>query len=264
MGLNTNLRANLAADVAAILSGGDAPETLQSIGGASNILDLNADVVTLTSGKVSAWPDQSGRGNTVLQGAALKRPAQLLADYDGHAALSFTGSDQTHLGLGSGFTGIAAGDKPRWYLVGSFANFGGNRWMFEITDFGTGTYNRCFLFLHTSGAVRSRHMLGGGATMSDSTAGANSTAVKLYDGQVLGDASVLSVNGVANAAGAVAAGGLVRAPTGMTVGIGPDLAGTGPLDGKIHRIAVFNPAPDAAMHARIMAYFARTYPSLGL
>lgn len=61
---------------------------------ANNVLWLNANKgVSVTSGQVTQWNDQSGNGNHALPAAATNRPAYVTGSVNGNASLGFDGTN---------------------------------------------------------------------------------------------------------------------------------------------------------------------------
>jgi hypothetical protein len=57
--------------------------------------------------------------------------------------------------------------------------------------------------------------------------------------------------------------GLRYAPARLTIGSLTDF-GQYPMDGKIYRVLIANPAPTPTEHAAILAYLRAQYPTLGI
>jgi hypothetical protein len=53
--------------------------------------------ITITSGKVSAWPDRSGNGRTLTQATAGNRPTLVTNQINGRPAIRFVGANSTYL-----------------------------------------------------------------------------------------------------------------------------------------------------------------------
>ena len=77
---------------------------------------LRGDVVTLNSGNVSVWPDQSGNANHVVQAVGANQPAWVANDatYNGKPTLNFVGSKW----MASAAFAAAIAQPCTWYVVG--------------------------------------------------------------------------------------------------------------------------------------------------
>jgi hypothetical protein len=212
------------------------------------ICDLDGDVVTLTSGKVSAWQDQSGRSNTPVQATAGSRPSPG-GSLNGHAGVVFAGSHS--LIQASGFSGIAAGDKPRVYCVAAVTPTTAALW--ELTD--SVAANRV-MSLVANVTASTTAVLGAGTQRI--SAAATTVAVHRYEAFV--NAADQSETRVDDSAGVsvATAGGLTRAPTRLAVGVLGDGA-TWPMTGTIYRMLFVNPAPTAQQHAAITSALKTLY-----
>ena len=108
------------------------------------ILWLRADLgVTLASGKVSAWADQSGNSNNFSQGTAAQQPVFNSSGVNGQPTLSFTAANSTFL-LGptldaTGFTGLTFVVMVNYTSTATFAMFVSQSELDELRAFSDGT-----------------------------------------------------------------------------------------------------------------------------
>jgi type II secretory pathway pseudopilin PulG len=90
-------------------------------------LDAGKGITKDGSNKVSAWADQSGQGNNVLQGTALNQPLWEDNLKNGLSGVTFDGNDALNVTLGSNITDLStvfvvykvgAGDKYKLFELG--------------------------------------------------------------------------------------------------------------------------------------------------
>lgn len=234
---------------------------LNAILGRKLVLDLNADFgITIATG-VSIWKDQSGRANHTGQATGGTQPTRALSVLDGHAAVQFNGSQFLEALT---FNGIAAGDFPRTYVVGSWA--------------GSTSYTGCLVSLAASSALNSGTYITHSANQLTGAAKRGAVAVGTANAtSLVGQSSVPALFDVRNdptnlviSQNNADAATIAADPAGLTSTINRYYLGvlenkaTHLLTGQILRCFVVNPAPTANQHNEIIAYLKRVYPSLGL
>ncbi len=228
-------------------------------------VDLDSDHVQLGAGsRVSAWTDQSDRGNTVAQGTFANQPTRVLNDLDGHGAVNFVTASNQFMSRELGtFTGLAAGDKPRFYVAMTWAANNLNRCAVELSD--TNGFNRGWQLAAASDAsLNNGWQIGPVGSSSCSLTPAPLTP-KLYDSRLIADRPRLSVNNGQSFVDGnlVIAGGFRNTLTKLVIGRLADNVNYS-LSGKIYRFLIVNPEPTSAEHDALIAFFKSTYPSLGL
>ncbi len=232
----------------------DTPPDPATILGAGLVLDLNGDVgVTTVGGKVSAWVDQSPKGNSPSQPTAARRMTPSTTLLNGHVGLSGVLANNQYLVLATGFTGIAVGDKPHAYVVADVTPT--TCALFELSD--SAANNRAFNLALTGNSVSVTCVLGA-SVVRFSTLAAMSTGARRYEGFTNTADQAETRGGDARVVSAATAGGLAVAPTRLTVGVLADAASWG-ITGTIYRLLIANPAPTALQHGLITSYLRATY-----
>jgi hypothetical protein len=231
--------------------------------GSKLVLELCGEKgITLASGKVSGWADQSGRGNHLVQATTANQPTVLAAAMDGHAGVSCASTGQWLSNIG-GFTGLAAGDKP--YIYFAYHSLRGstsrdNSWgLYALTTAG---------LTATSTDLALNHVAGTGFVVAN---GATTLALGEYNTNFFNwqeilvaklDAATmfLQFDGIYDASASVASSsGLAATPTSLIVGRTPTMS-VG--DFVLMHMLVVNPAPTSAENTAVLAYLKNRYPSL--
>lgn len=198
------------------------PFTPPSISGCK--LWLRADRgITLVSGNVSAWADQSGNGNNVSQATAGLRPPYVASDsnFNGRPSLTFSGVLGTYLAA----SGFSISQPDTIVLVGlgnPLSPATGTPFFYD------GSSSRQALF----NATGAQWYAYAGASLISSS---STISPAIFSCIFNGASSAVRVNGVstAGAAGANALIGLV---------LGADTAFAGNLVGSIVEVAIYNRA----------------------
>lgn len=222
----------------------------KTIFGSSLELWLRADLgITLNVGNVSAWADQSGKGDAnrnALQGTGANQPAYNASDaaYAGKPTLSFAAKD-----LVTGVWNSILAQPNTIYVVGNTSGGAGNE---IFVDTLPASANR--QIIDWSGGAALRFGMYAGSYIFDTV---NSNAnPHIVAGFFNGASSKLYVDNVTEkTTGNPGANSI----DGMTFGSGQAGIGSAPLNGKIAEVVAVSGAFNAARHAALMAYFGARY-----
>lgn len=203
---------------------------------------LRADMgITIGTG-VSAWADQSGRGNNVTQGTGSKQPTLNAADaaYAGKASLSFVAASAQCL---QGTFGVSLPQPYTLFIVGNVSRAGAQSY-FDGSDVvlrgecyndpGTDKFYAGTAFISTADVSTSPRVM---------TYEANGASSKIYVSSntagVTGDPGSNGLNGAS---------------------IGAAFNGTSDaLDGKVAEVVLYNSILSAAQQATVRGYLGNRY-----
>lgn len=224
-------------------------------------LHLQSDFgVTAVGGKVAEWAGQEGWRNTVVQTVDANRPTVVANVLDGQPAIRFGGSQWLEALTQ---VGVVAGDLPRMYVVGSFADVGTSFAGGLANYTNGGAVNTGLTIVHSlTNIFWATHRNGAMQNNQSPSAAGNNSRPTLFDGRNDLSTLVLAINGVdltVLASGGV--GGLSTTPT--RINVGREVAGTFLLTGDLFAVIVVNNSTPQS-HATIMTYLAAKYPSIGL
>lgn len=207
--------------------------SLASLGNLS--LLLFSDVgVTVTSGTVSRWADQSGNGNDAVPLATGPTRTASDASYNGYPSLVFSGSNN---GLISSFS-VAQPDTV--YIVGETAVQAGSNALLD-----GGGVGRQILTRFTTGTIVSY-----AGTVLDTTVDAHTPTI--FSAVFNGASSAVYLSSLTAAITGNPGTGALNSP--CIGGISGDA-----LNGKIVAAAIFSVAHDATTRARVMPLLAKKY-----
>lgn len=222
-------------------------------------LHLESDFgVTTVGGKVSEWAGREGFRNTAIQATDVNRPTLVSGVLDGKPAIRFAGAQWLQ---SASQVGINIGDLPRLYVVASIATSNpiitGIFISFDTTT--PGNYQCLAMYRANVNAFMSRRTYRSDYASVDNTVGLGSKPA-LFDGRNEPTSITLALNGIDAASTGVGAVLDLR-PTQFDIGRYPSNAYH--LVGDIFQIIVLtNPTPE--MHAFVIDYLAKKYPSIRL
>ncbi len=259
--LGTNIGTDIDAGVGTPMSATEAASDPRGILGSDLILDLDSDLGITQSSGVSAWEDQSGRGNNVSQNTSGNRLAYATNVTDGHAAVRGTGVNDYLTGA---MAGMGAGSRPTVWVVAALPASAQSCWV-ETSDV-TGSGNRGLLMyrdnLRPSWAVRTGAVPG--FTVID-TGGYTPTSISLFRGTLTpGERIELYENEMFRSSNTLGTktGGLTSEQTQVSVGL--LYAGVYPLYADLFRLIISKGAPTQAQVDAMAVYLDARYPSCGL
>jgi hypothetical protein len=215
---------------------------------------LRADSgVTITSGKVSAWMDQSDNGNNATQSVAGSRPTLVSNAINGVLpAIDFVGSSVQVLKLPSGFKDFTQGatffivTKPKTPV--GFARF---------IEFGNGlSSDNLGLDCPSTTSVRMTSLVGSTATTVTASNALTNNAYQLIEATHSGTTGTIYQNGVQKGSGALSAITNINR-TVNNIGLGS--GGTFPYTGEIAELLVFKRALTADERVSIENYVYSKY-----
>ncbi len=225
---------------------------LPSISGLKLDLDANAGI-TLTSGKVSTWADQSGQGNDYTQGTAGNRPVVTTSVFG--ALPGVTGTATTGLARATSF--LTTGSPRTIFAVvkggGSAGASGG-----AIISFKTQVASN-FSYLQYLWDLSPNIYCYGQGTVADTIAGVTvfNTAHIYMCTATVGSLPVIQVDGAAQT---VSGGNTVASDSGTD---GSAVMNVSALSqgfiGDIGRVLVYDSVLSAANIALVKAYLSATY-----
>lgn len=253
------MRSDNAAMQCSTLYASSVPDTPAIILGAKRVLELNSDVVALgISPKISGWTDQSALANTPLQGTSAKQPTQVLGVLDGHASVRTDGGDDS-LRVAGALVGLVAGDRP--YIYCAYTPRAGalpynDTLVCLDTDGAASATAHLELLYHTASTIK-------GTNGSSSVAPADATLATPRLVTLRWESATLEIDLNNSVLATTASGGLSATPLWLTLGDRVQAVSV-PGATDYFRIVIANPAPTPAQHTRMIAYFKKQYPSLGL
>lgn len=226
--------------------------TPKSIFGSSLELWLRADLgITLNGGNVSAWADQSGKGDAnrnALQGTAALQPLWTAAKaaYAGMPVVDFGVAHADGEALVTGAFGSAPNQPLAIYVVGNAASAGTNNYFLDSLSTVTETY-----LISNHSATRYETFAG----VTDFLAATEVTAASVLGWQLNGASSKMYKNAVTEI---VSGPNGANNPTGFTIG---NYAGLGNFSSKgpIAEVIVASGAFNANRHASVMRYLGARY-----
>lgn len=215
---------------------------------------FDADVTTLTSGKVSSWTDRSGKGYHAVQATAAKQPTPNIVGMGGHGSLVFSGGQCLQI---TGF------QLRSFSIVTVVRNMPNAAQIVYEHSADLNSNNGCFLVSEAASATIGAKR---GGTRTDKVVAAWIAGLEPfmvghhYDGNHATHYCYLNGNSVTgNANGGFTANpgaGLVQ----DTLNIGSrNNAASAALSGEICALAIFTPALTPGKFAAVQRHLARKY-----
>jgi hypothetical protein len=196
-------------------------------------------------GLVASWADQSGNGYDITEATQAEMPLVLANSLDGYAGAVFDGVDD----LLQELTGSLAYSQPfAFYLLLDISTIPPSAFPAKFMDWPTGVDSAVISFSTGKWAVNA------GSWVYEEAA---TTGPVVIEGIFNGASSKLSQNfgtqATVNPGSAACSGNLIVGP----VNVGGD-------ETILYEAIVTNTAPSAVERAKLAAYFAFKYPSLGI
>jgi len=206
---------------------------------------LRADLgVTLVSGKVSAWADQSGIGDAnrnATQSTAGQRPTYNASDssFNNQATLSFSNAADSSLQTGTWSPSIS--DPYTLFVVGSDTNDGNEEFMLAVS----GTFRSLLLI--------SNYIIEGNADLFSTTA--RNTSNHIFVLEINNTASTIRINQVTPQATGTIAGHFAM----TTCTVGAYITTGFSLQGKLAEIALVDHILSAGDMSKMLNYLGSRY-----